>query len=137
MILVSACLAGIRCNWKGMASPSTFVIELVRNGQAIPICPEQLGGLTTPRKPAEQKGNCIITPDGIDLTIEYNRGAAEGLKIAQLFGCKKAILKARSPSCGCGKVYDGSFSGKLITGDGVFAALLKLNGIEVITDEEL
>lgn len=136
MILVSACLANIKCNWKGAASPLDAVIKLVKNGKAIPICPEQLGGLTTPRPRAEQQNDCVITVDGKDVTVAFTQGAHECLRIAQCYDCKQAILKSRSPSCGCGKVYDGSFSGKLVPGDGVLTKLLKQNGITVITDEE-
>jgi len=137
MILVSACLAGIKCNWKGEAAPCAKVIALVKNGEAIPVCPEQLGGLTTPRLPAEQKDGQVINRNGEYVTKEFKCGAAEVLDIARLYNCKKAILKARSPSCGCGEVYDGSFSHKLIPGDGVLTALLKSSGVEVITDEDI
>lgn len=99
--------------------------------------PEQLAGLTTPRTPAEEKDGKIITKDGKDLTKEFQKGAQEALKIVKLSNCKEAILKAKSPSCGCGKVYDGSFTGKLISGDGVFTKLLKENNIKVITEEDL
>jgi len=137
MIIVSACLAGINCRWDGQARPSLKVIKLVKQGKAIPVCPEQLGGLTTPRTPAEQKGNKVFTKDGKDVTSQFKRGANEALKIAKLANCQGAILKAKSPSCGCGKIYDGSFCGKLIKGDGVFAKLLKKNKIKVFTEEEI
>lgn len=137
MKLCSACLAGIKCRWDGEARPCQRVIELVKQGKAIPICPEQLGGLTTPRTPAEQKQDRVITEKGKDLTAEFIRGAEETLKIAELFNVKDAILKQRSPSCGSGKIYDGTFSKTLINGDGVTAALLKRNGIRVISEEEL
>ncbi|MBU0530115.1 MAG: DUF523 domain-containing protein [Nanoarchaeota archaeon] len=137
MKLVSACLAGINCKYNGSSKPKEKIIEMVKNGEAIPVCPEQLGGLTTPRETAEQKNERVFTKDGKDVTTEFVKGANEGLKIAILAGCKEAILKARSPSCGSGKVYDGSFSGKLIDGDGVFAALLKKNGIRILTEEEI
>jgi uncharacterized protein YbbK (DUF523 family) len=137
MILVSACLCGIKCNWKGEASPQEAVIELVKNGKALPICPEQLGGLPTPRPPCEQRGDQIFTRKEENVTVPFQRGAEEVLKLAQCCGFKKAILKARSPSCGCGEIYDGSFSEKLTSGDGVLAALLKKHGIEVLSDEDL
>ncbi|MFH1364828.1 MAG: DUF523 domain-containing protein, partial [Candidatus Aenigmatarchaeota archaeon] len=111
MKLVSACLAGINCKYNGSSKPKEKIIEMVKNGEAIPVCPEQLGGLTTPRETAEQKNERVFTKDGKDVTTEFVKGANEGLKIAILAGCKEAILKARSPSCGSGKVYDGSFSG--------------------------
>lgn len=137
MEVVSACLAGINCRYDGKSKPCKKVIELVRKGKAIPVCPEQLGGLTTPRVPTEQKGNKVITKKGKDFTKEFNKGARESLKIAKLYKCKEAILKSKSPSCGCGEIYDGTFTGKLIKGDGVFTRLLKKNKIKVITEENL
>ncbi len=137
MKIISACLAGINCRYDGGSKPNQKVIELVKQGKAILVCPEQLAGLTTPRTPAEEKDRKIITKDGKDLTKEFQKGAQEALKIARLSNCKEAILKAKSPSCGCGKVYDGSFSGNLIDGDGVFTRLLKENNIRVITEEDL
>jgi Uncharacterized conserved protein len=106
MKIVSACLVGVRCNWRGEAKPCAKVIDLVRAGKAIPVCPEQLGGMSTPRDPVEQKDDKVITIKGKNVTAEYEHGAREGLKLAKLVGCKEAILKARSPSCGVGKIYD-------------------------------
>ncbi|MFH1637443.1 MAG: DUF523 domain-containing protein [Candidatus Woesearchaeota archaeon] len=137
MKIVSACLAGINCNYKDEARPCQKVIELVKQGKAIPICPEQLGGLTTPRTPAEQKDNKVFTKNGEDVTTQFERGAEEALKIAKLANCDEAILKAKSPSCGSGKVYDGTFSGILIEGDGVFAKILKKNNIKVFTENDI
>ncbi len=137
MKIVSACLVGINCNYKDESSLCPKVVELVKQGKAIPVCPEQLGGLTTPRTPAEQKGDKVITKDGEDVTAEFEKGAQEGLKIAKLVDCDVAILKSKSPSCGAGKIYDGTFSKTLIDGDGTFAKLLKENGIKVLTEDEL
>jgi uncharacterized protein YbbK (DUF523 family) len=137
MEIVSACLAGVKCRWDGKARSCQKVVNLVKQGKAIPVCPEQLGGLTTPRAPAEQKGNRIFTKDGKDVTAEFEKGAKEALKIAKLANCKEAILKSRSPCCGSGEIYDGTFSGKLINGDGVFAKLLKNNKIKVFTENEI
>jgi len=137
MKIVSACLAGVKCRWDGTSRPCPTVVEWVRNGEAIPVCPEQLGGLPTPREPAEQRGQGVFTKSGKDVSLEFSRGAEEGLRIAQLAACKEAVLKARSPSCGVGLVYDGTFSGKLVAGDGVFAGLLKRNGISVRSEEGL
>jgi len=137
MIIVSACLAGLRCRYDGGEKTCQEVLRLLAEGKAIPVCPEQLGGLPTPRLPAEQIGDRVIRKDGVDVTDAFHRGAQEALKIARLVGAKTAILKARSPSCGCGKIYDGSFAGRLVEGNGVFAELCKKEGIEVKTEEEI
>ena len=137
MIIVSACLAGIYCKWDGGSNPCNKVIEMVKIGVALPVCPEQLGGLPTPRIPCEQIGNKVISKVGIDVTDNFERGAYEALRIAQMVKCKKAILKANSPSCGHGMIYDGFFSGKLIQGDGVFVKLLKKNNIEVSSENDI
>jgi len=131
MIVVSACLAGVNCNYKGRSSEVAAVAELVRDGKAIMVCPEQLGGLGTPRVPAEIKDNRVITKTGIDVTEAFVRGADEVLNICKKYHCRKAILKSNSPSCGCGKIYDGNFTGTLIEGNGITAALLMKNGMEV------
>jgi len=137
MKIVSACLVGIKCRWDGDSRPCPKVIDLMKRGKAIPICPEQLGGLTTPRLPAEQKGNKVFRKNKKDVTMEFERGAEIGLKLAQMVNCKQAILKSKSPSCGSGEIPDGTFSGKLIKGDGVFAALLKKHKIKVLTEKEI
>jgi uncharacterized protein YbbK (DUF523 family) len=134
MLIVSACLAGVKCRFNGKASPCAKVISLVRKGKAIPVCPEQLGGLPTPRPAAEQRKGRVVDARGKDYTAAFAKGAKEGLKIAKMAKCRVAILKSKSPSCGCGLVYDGTFSNKLKKGNGVFAAMLKRNGIKV-TDE--
>ncbi|MBZ9578535.1 DUF523 domain-containing protein [Patescibacteria group bacterium] len=137
MIMVSACLAGIKCRWDGRSRPYKKVVKLVKEGKVIPICPEQLGGLSTPREPAEQRRNKVFTKSGKDVTDLFRKGAKEALKLAKLVNCKEAILKSKSPSCGSGKIYDGTFSGRLIDGDGIFAALLKKEGIKVYTEKEI
>ncbi|VVB76177.1 Uncharacterised protein [uncultured archaeon] len=137
MIIVSGCLAGINCNYKSESKPNAFVIELVRKGKAIPICPEQLGGLSTPRTPAEIKEGKVFTKNGVDVTSNFVSGAKEVLKIAIMANCKLAILKAKSPSCGSGQIYDGTFLGELIPGDGILAKELKQNGIRVITENDI
>lgn len=136
MIIVSACLAGLHCRYDGAGKPCENVIRLVEEGQAIPVCPEQLGGLPTPRAPAELIGDKVMRKDGIDVTEEFHRGAREALQLARLVGARSAILKARSPSCGWGKIYDGSFSGRLIDGNGIFAELCKNNDMDVRTEED-
>ena len=133
MIIVSACLAGYRCRYDGKTVPDDAIVDLVRTGNAIPVCPEMLGGLPCPRVPSERTadGERVVTKDGTDVTEAFRRGADETLRLAQLYGCTRAILKARSPSCGKGTVYDGTFSGTLREGDGVTAELLMKHGITV------
>lgn len=147
MILVSACLCGVNCKYNGGDNKSKEVLKLIEKYQLIPICPEQLGGLSTPRHPAEivsgdakdvLKGKGKIENDcGEDVTEQFLKGAQESLKIAKLYGIKVAILKAKSPSCGCGVIYDGSFTGTLKKGNGVTAELFLQNGIEVHTENDL
>lgn len=137
MIIVSACLVSLHCRYDGAEKPCAEVIRLVAEGKAIPVCPEQLGGLPTPRLPSEINGDRVVRKDGVDVTAEFQQGAREALNLAQLVGAKTAILKAKSPSCGSGKIYDGSFSGVLIDGDGILAQTCKDNGIEVKTEEEI
>lgn len=136
MILVSACLAGEKCRYNGEAFYSAHVAKLVASGQAIAVCPEVLGGLPTPRPPAEIVAGRVLTRGGADVTEQYHSGALMGLELARQAGCSSAVLKARSPSCGVGQIYDGSFCGRLIAGDGVFAAVLKAAGIRVITEDQ-
>lgn len=136
-ILVSACLLGVPCRYDGKSVPCEGVICLKERAQLVPVCPEQLGGLATPRTPAERRGEVVVTRDGRDVTAQYRRGAQEALRLARLFGCTKAILKSKSPSCGCGLIYDGSFSGRLVPGEGVTAQLLRENGVEVRTETDV
>ena len=131
MKIVSACLSGVPCRYDCKAQTRLPVEEMVQNGEAIPVCPEQLGGLSTPRPPAERIGDKVLTNQGADVTAEYQRGAEEALRIAKLAGATEALLKSKSPMCGCGKIYDGTFTGNLKDGDGVFAELLKKHGIKV------
>lgn len=147
-ILVSACLAGLATTHTGVAKPSRAVMELVRQGRAILVCPEQLGGLPTPRDAAEIVDGAsgadvlagegrVVSVAGEDVTAQYLRGAREALKAARLAGCTTAILKARSPSCGKDRIHDGTFSGVLRDGTGVTAALLQQEGLEVLSEEDL
>ena len=135
MIIVSACLAGINCRYDGKNNFNKKIAKLVQNGSAIPICPEQLGGLPTPRIPAEILGNKVITKHGNDVTQQFEKGAKETLKIAQLINCKTAILKENSPSCGSKNIYDGTFSNHLKNGDGIATRLLRQNGIIIYTEK--
>ena len=148
MKLISACLLGIKCAWSGDERyQDERAFELARRESLVPVCPEQLGGLATPRPPQGIQGGggagvldgkCrVLNQDGIDVTGEFISGAEETLKIALKLSIREFIGKARSPSCGCGQVYDGSFSEKLVSGDGVTTALLKRNGIRVINVEDL
>jgi uncharacterized protein YbbK (DUF523 family) len=134
--VVSACLAGVRCAYDGEHRQLDKVVELVRQGLAVPVCPEQLGGLPTPRPPVEISKGRVVDQKGNDLSLNFERGAKEAFKLCSMAGCSRAILKARSPSCGSGCVYDGTFQGQRTSGDGIFAALLKSSGIAVFTDEE-
>ena len=136
-VLISACLLGVRCRYDGKSVPQEAVCRLAEKYQLIPVCPEQLGGLSTPRAPSERRDGGVFTNAGLDVTEAYRRGAEEALRLAKLFGCKRAVLKERSPSCGSGRIYDGSFSGALTEGDGVTAALLKRNGIVVYGESAL
>ncbi|OIN90146.1 DUF523 domain-containing protein [Candidatus Berkelbacteria bacterium CG_4_9_14_0_2_um_filter_42_30] len=135
--LCSACLLGINCRYDGKIKSNKKVLALAKKEILIPVCPEQLGGQATPRPDAEIVGNKVLEPDGTDITKEFKKGAREVLKIAKLFGVKEAILKQRSPSCGSGQIYDGSFSHKIIKGDGITTWLLKKHDIKIISEEEL
>ena len=112
-ILISACLLGVRCRYDGGSKPVLSVEALMGRYQLVPVCPEQLGGLPTPREPSERQGDLVVMKSGADVTAQYQRGAEQALHLARVFGCKKAVLKERSPSCGSGEIYDGTFSGKL------------------------
>lgn len=136
-ILVSACLLGCPCRYDGKSKPHESILALLKEHTLIPVCPEQMGGLATPRPPAERKDGGVFTENGGDVTEQYRRGAEEALHLAKLYGCTCAVLKERSPSCGSGQVYDGSFSRTLVAGDGVTAALLKANGITVLGESEV
>ena len=136
-ILVSACLLGVPCRYDGQSKAYALIDELCRRHEVVPICPEQLGGLPTPRVPAERQGERVITKEGGDVTMQYRRGAAEAVHLARKLGCTVAVLKERSPSCGSGAVYDGTFSGTLTDGDGVTVELLKVNGIPVYGESRL
>lgn len=136
LVLVSACLAGVNCKYNGKNNLKSDILKLVEEGKAILVCPEQLGGLSTPRNPSEIIDDKVIMKDGTNVTSQYARGANETLCIAKLYNINKAILKAKSPSCGNRKVYDGTFTGTLIDGEGITTKLLCQNGITVINEEE-
>ena len=144
--MVSACLLGVKCRHDGKDALERKLIVLFKRGGLLPVCPEQLGGLPTPREQSRIVGGNgsdvldrrakVVMESGRDVTENFIRGAEESLKLARLFKAREAILKSGSPSCGSGKIY-GGLSGGLKKGDGVTAALLKRNGIRVITEEDL
>ncbi|HIX13801.1 MAG TPA: DUF523 domain-containing protein [Candidatus Anaerofilum faecale] len=136
-ILVSACLLGVRCRYDGRSVPCEALLQRLGELEAVPVCPEILGGLPTPRTPAERQDGRVVAKDGRDVTAQYRRGAGETLRLARLFGCRYALLKERSPSCGCGAIYDGSFTGTLTGGDGTAAELLCANGVQVFGETRL
>lgn len=138
-LLVSACLLGCACRYDGASKQNGQLVEwLQKNGcTAVPVCPEIYGGLPTPRTPSERQGDRVVSKTGGDVTAQYEKGAAEALALFRLTGCQAAVLKARSPSCGCGQIYDGSFSGRLVPGNGVTADLLLKNGLPVFSEETL
>jgi uncharacterized protein YbbK (DUF523 family) len=139
MILVSACLSGINCAWAGKDRLEPKIKDLVDKKLAMPVCPEVLGGRPIPRTKTEIRGGSggdvldgkakIFDENGLDVTVQFLKGAYKALEIAKRHNIKEAILKSKSPSCGIGTIYDGSFKGNLIDGDGITAALLKREGI--------
>ena len=136
-LMVSACLLGCKCKYSGGDNYCPAVAALRENHSLIPLCPEQLGGLPTPRTPAERQGQRVVTEDGGDVTAEYQKGAEEALGLAKLLGAEGAVLKARSPSCGCGSIYDGSFTHRVVPGDGVTAETLRKAGIPLCTELDM
>lgn len=145
MILVSACLIGVDCKYNGCNNKNDKLVDYLKDKNIVPVCPEQLGGLCTPRIPAEIVGGSaedvingkakVINKEGLDITAEFLKGAYETLKICRTLGVKKAILKEKSPSCGINKVYDGSFKSNIIDGYGITAALLIKNGVDLKSEK--
>lgn len=136
-LLVSACLLGTCCRYDGASKAHPLSERLLERHTLVPVCPEQLGGLPTPRPPAERRGDRVVTGDGSDVTEQYRRGAEEALRLCRQLGCGAAVLKERSPSCGRGEIYDGTFSGRLAAGDGVTAALLTSHGVPVYGESRI
>jgi uncharacterized protein YbbK (DUF523 family) len=137
-MLVSACLLGVKCNHRGQASPSTAVEALAAEYRLIACCPESAGGLPTPRPAAErQPDGHVRTADGTDVTDAYLRGAAAAVDLARATGATEAVLKARSPSCGCRQIYDGTFTRTLVDGEGVTAMALRAAGLTVRSEEDV
>jgi uncharacterized protein YbbK (DUF523 family) len=144
-LVVSACLLGVACNHEGRGSWRSVVDDLARRYRLVPVCPEVLGGLTTPRPAAEISGGdgadvlagrAQVVNAGGDVSAAYRRGAEAAVQVARAAGASRAVLKARSPSCGSGQIYDGTFSRRLVEGQGVTAAALRAAGVEVCSDEE-
>ena len=135
--MVSACLLGTGCRYDGGGNRIPQLSDLLQTHCCVPVCPEILGGLPTPRTPAERQGERVVAQDGRDVTAAFVRGAQETLRLAELFHCEAALLKERSPSCGSGSIYDGSFTHTRVPGDGVTAQLLKEAGIPVYGESEL
>jgi len=145
MILVSACLVGCHCRYDGGTKEKPDFVQLIREGKAVPVCPEQMGGLPTPRLPSEIVGGDgeavldgrarVVNSAGDDVTAQFLAGAREALRMAEAAGASVAILKERSPSCGSAAIYDGTFSGATVPGAGVTAALLRRHGVRVYSEE--
>ena len=136
-LLISACLMGIRCRYDGESKPLDCLEELNRRYTLIPVCPEVLGGLPTPRIPAERIGSRVLNREGGNVTSQYEEGASLALQMAQQSGCTCALLKERSPSCGSGTIYDGTFTGNLCSGWGVCGELLREKGIRVLGESQV
>ena len=137
-ILVSACLLGVACNHRGLGNPSAAVAALASDADLVPICPEVTGGLPIPRAAAElQPDGRVRTADATDVTDAYVRGADAAVAAAREAGATRAVLKARSPSCGCHEVYDGTFTRTLVPGEGLTAAALRRAGVDVVSEEDV
>ena len=128
-LLVSACLLGAKCRYDGRDNRLDQAARLLELHTCVPVCPEQLGGLSTPRVPAERRGDRVIDQEGRDVTAAFQRGAEETVRLARLCGCQAALLKERSPSCGCGRIYDGTFTKRLTEGNGLTAQRLIEEGL--------
>lgn len=136
MILVSACLAGVNCRMDGGNKLVPEIKELVEAGRAIPVCPEVLGGLPTPRQPSERRGESVCARTGEDVTAAFVRGAERALEICMKNGCTAAVMKSKSPSCGYRVIHNGRFDGGLTEGNGVFTQMLLDAGIPVVTEQD-
>lgn len=136
-VLVSLCLLGIECRYDGGSNAAAGMEALKRRCELIPLCPEQLGGLPTPRPPSERRGERVVTRDGSDVTAAFRRGADQACRLAAQLGARYALLKARSPSCGTGAIYDGRFSGTLTRGDGLTAQMLRAMGLQLFDETQI
>lgn len=136
-LLISACLLGRNCKYNGRNNLHPLVERLGEKYDLVPICPETWGGLAAPRPPAERIGDRILDREGRDVTDAFQRGAQRALETARKNGCRRAVLKERSPSCGAGRIYDGTFTGTTVPGDGVAAALLRAEGLVLYGESEI
>ena len=138
-LLISMCLLGEPCRYDGKSVPldGTIIEKLKEKYTLVTVCPEQEGGLPTPRIPAERQGENVVRRGGVDVTAEYRKGAEVALSLCRRFGISIALMKAKSPSCGAGRIYDGTFSGTLTDGDGVTVSLLSGNGIKIFTENDI
>ena len=136
-LLISACLLGCCCRYDGASKTHPLAEALAQRHDLVPVCPEQLGGLSTPRSPAERQGERVMTKDGRDVTAAYHRGGEEAVRLCRLLGCEAAVLKERSPSCGYGIIHDGTFSGGLTAWNGVAAQMLAAQGIPVYGESRI
>ena len=136
-LLISACLLGRNCKYNGGNNYTPLVEELKGRFELVPVCPECLGGLPIPHEPSERVGDQVLSRSGADVTAAFQRGAEKTLSIAKKAGVRRAVLKERSPSCGCGSVYDGTFSGRTAPGNGVAAELLLARGVEIFGESRI
>lgn len=135
-VLVSACLLGLKVRFDGLSKENKEILDLINNFEFIPVCPEIMGGLSTPRVPSEIRDGKVFNKDGVDVTENYLRGAEEALRLCKIYNCDTVVLKSKSPSCGKGLVYDGTFSGNLVSGNGITTDYLLKNGIKVYSEDE-
>lgn len=136
-LLISACLLGENCKYSGGNNYCPAVEQLKERYDLIPVCPERDSGLPTPRIPSERQGDRVVNREGEDVTAQFRRGAEQALRTALENGCERALLKERSPSCGCGTIYDGTFTGTVTEGDGVAAELLKQHNIAIFGESRI
>lgn len=138
-LLISACLMGYECKYCGGSNRlAERELETLRaKYRLIPVCPESAGGLSTPRDPSERRGERVVSSKGVDVTSQYNKGADTAMYLARRYGCKAALMKAKSPSCGSGEIYDGTFTGTIVPGYGVAAERLEAAGIRVLSEDEI
>ena len=136
-LLVSACLMGLSCRYDGRSNLTPRLEEIMARYTCIPVCAEVFGGLPTPRVPSERSGDKVLSKEGQDVTAEFVRGAQEVVRLAELYHCSAALLKEKSPSCGSGKIYDGTLSKTLIPGDGVLTQMLREKGLTIYGESQV